>query len=264
MTALSFIAVLINPYHWHVYRVVLELAGESVPFRLVTELSAPDFRSPYDYIVVVIALCAAFALGRVPMRSMMFAAVLLVSATLLSLRTARDEWLVVVVGSLVIAAACARLGLQPVNLPRAHRFAVVAVAVVLLFAMAKARGLSNAHLAEQVASVFPARAADVVAQRRLSGPLYNDFEWGGYLAWRLPNLPVSMDGRTNVHGDARIARSVATWNCLPGWDIDPELASARLVIGQTQQVLSSALKSDPKYQLVYRDATAVVFVKVTD
>jgi hypothetical protein len=77
----------------------------------------------------------------------------------------------------------------------------------------------------------------------------------------LPGLPVSIDNRTNIYGDGRIARSLDTFNCVSGWQTDPELASAHVVIGQVGECLSSALQADPKYELVYRDDTAVVFVR---
>ena len=44
---------------------------------------------------------------------------------------------------------------------------------------------------------YPARAAAFDESRGYGGPLFNDFNWGGYLIWRLPGLPVSVDGRTN-------------------------------------------------------------------
>lgn len=264
ITGVSFVAALVNPYSWRVYGIVLELMGERTPFRLITELRAPDFRSPLDYLVVMMALFAAFLLGRSVVRSTLFTGVLLASSTLISLRTVRDEWLIVVVALFIIAAGLRNAARPPVQLSRAQRLAAAVLSLVLIFAVAKARGLSNAALAERVAAAYPVHAAEMVRQSGLAGPLYNDFDWGGYLIWSLPNLPVSMDGRTNVHGDTRLERSVAAWNCLPRWNADSELASARLVMGQAQQPLSTALLSDPRYRLVYRDAVSVVFVRVNN
>jgi len=261
VTGVSFLATLINPYSWQVYKVILEYATERAPFLVVTELRAPDFRSPLDYILVVIVLSAALVLGRGRLRSPVFASLLLISTTLVSLRMVRDEWFALVVALLIIASALGKGGTSLDLLPRAHRFAATALAVLLIFAWAKKRDLSNTHFADEASSILPVKAADVVLQRGLQGPLYNDFEWGGYLIWRLPGRPVSMDGRTNIYGDARIARSIDTWNCRPGWETDPELAAANLIIGDTRRPLSSALKHDSRYELAYEDKTAVVFVK---
>ena len=75
----------------------------------------------------------------------------------------------------------------------------------------------------------------------------------------LPEIPVSIDGRTNLHGDARISRSVDTW-LGKGWESDPELAQSRLVISHPKNVLASLLRADKRFRLVYEDNTALVFV----
>jgi hypothetical protein len=107
-------------------------------------------------------------------------------------------------------------------------------------------------------------AVAFVKQNRFPGPLYNNFDWGGYLIWSLPELPVSIDGRGNVHGDLRIIRSIRTWAGYPGWDLDLELANARLVIAELGRPLTSHLRRDARFKLVYEDDTAAVFVSATE
>ncbi len=51
-----------------------------------------------------------------------------------------------------------------------------------------------------------------------------------------------MDGRMNVHGDQRIERSVNTWSGLRGWESDPELMKARLVIGGANNALTNLMR----------------------
>ena len=73
-----------------------------------------------------------------------------------------------------------------------------------------------------------------------------------------------MDGRMNVHGDQRIDRSVNTWSGLRGWESDPELMKARLVIGGANNALTNLMRMDSRFKLVYEDATAAVFIASTD
>jgi hypothetical protein len=47
---------------------------------------------------------------------------------------------------------------------------------------------------------------------------------------------------------------------LPGWDSDPELVNARLVIAEIRRPLTSNLRRDPRFKVVYEDKTAAVFV----
>ena len=262
VTVLSVLATFFNPYTWRIYRVVMEVATQRLPFGIIMELARPDFRSPFDYMVAALALFAALVLGKKILRGRLFAWILLIAATSISLRTIRDEWMAVIVAVLIVAAGTAARESLPEQMPPLQRLATAAITALLVLVAANGRGLSNAAMAQRVASVFPAKAADMVAQNNISGPLFNDFAWGGYLIWKLPGLPVSIDSRTNLYGDARIARSLDTFNCV-GWQTDPELAAAHVVIGQAGECLSSALQADPKYELVYRDETAVVFVRRT-
>ncbi|HJT78838.1 MAG TPA: hypothetical protein VJ739_16660, partial [Gemmataceae bacterium] len=125
----------------------------------------------------------------------------------------------------------------------------------------RARGFSEQHLREQVAAEFPAAAVDFIEQHGCTGPLYNDVGWGGYLIWRLPRLPAAIDGRTNLHGDARIKQFADTWEGKPGWDADPDLDAARLVVLQRWATLTELLRRDPRFAVAYEDGLAVVFVR---
>ncbi len=48
---------------------------------------------------------------------------------------------------------------------------------------------------------YPAEAADFVTQHvhKSTGHLINEFEWGGYLTWKLPDYQVLLDGRTQLY-----------------------------------------------------------------
>ena len=124
------------------------------------------------------------------------------------------------------------------------------------------RGFSEAKINENTAKIYPIKAAAFVEEQKYPGPLYNHFNWGGYLIWRLPHLKVSMDGRANVHGDDRIKNSLTTWDGGSHWADDVELNGAELVIAQKDMALTALLRLDPRFQLVYQDETAVVFTKV--
>jgi hypothetical protein len=132
--------------------------------------------------------------------------------------------------------------------------------VVLAAGLAWLRDLSPAGLDSRVRRRFPVEAAAVVADRGYRGPLYNDFNWGGYLSWALPHLPVAIDGRTNLYGDAHIERFGRTWSGLPGWQDDPDLAGAGVVIAPAECALVSLLERDNRFARVHADAVAHVYV----
>ena len=113
------------------------------------------------------------------------------------------------------------------------------------------RDFSAEHIRLETAKNFPMSAAEFVEENKYPGPLYNHFDWGGYLIWRLPHLQVSMDGRANVHGDQRIWKSLTTWEGGRDWASDPELSAARLIIASRDKALASLLYLDKRFTEVY-------------
>jgi hypothetical protein len=69
-----------------------------------------------------------------------------------------------------------------------------------------------------------------------------------------------MDGRTNLHGERRIEANLAVWGGQPGWESDPELSGAKLIIAELGRPLTALLRSDTRFKVVYEDKTAVVFI----
>jgi len=262
LSAACVLATLLNPYGLRLHGVVLEYATQPLPFRVVAELTALDFRGGRGWLVLGLALTTAFALGRRQQLSS-FEVLLFVAAALLCFRARRDLWFVVLAALVILPDAIPAVpGLaSPVVLGKKCAALTVLVVLGLGLGYAWARGLDEKTLREREASVFPAKACEEVVRCRYRGPLYNSFDWGGYLIWRLPGLRVSIDGRTNLHGEERIQRSLDTWAGRKGWREDPELAAAGVVIAEASAPLASLLRLDDRFKRVYEDDLAVVFVR---
>jgi hypothetical protein len=255
---LSSLATLLNPYGLHVYVPVFDAVRLTKPFSFLQELAAPRFRSVFDWLMLTVTLAAVFLLGRrKDVRT--FPALLLVVGVFLSFRAARDVWFVVVAALAVLAESWPGQMRTRERLPTSWALAVVGTVLVVTASTSYTR-LSAGRLDAAIAETFPEAATAVVDDRHYPGPIYNHYDWGGYLVWRLPQLLVSMDGRNPLHGDERILRSVATWDGQRGWDSDPELLSAGVVIGRTNSALVSLLRGDRRFDLVYEDPLAAVFV----
>jgi hypothetical protein len=255
------LATFVNPYGPRLYAVVVEYATQSGPFQFVNELKAPEFREPCDWVMLGLTVVAAFVLGR-RRRLGSFEVLLLAGSAVLSFRSRRDLWL-------ADLAACAILSARPLGASsgaRAERWTVAgrtALAVSLLLlavGVGLVRNLTPVQLQRTADGVFPAAAARFVADHGYQGPLFNDFNWGGYLIFALPALPVAIDGRTNLHGDERILRYGSVWAGAPGWQEDPDLRVANVVIANVQCPLANLLAHDDRFEVVYEDELARVFV----
>jgi hypothetical protein len=256
-TAICVAITLVNPYGIRLYATVFDLMTQKTLFKYVTELQALSFRRFPDYVLLAMLLAAVFAIAWTRRADLLYQ-LLLIAGAVLGFRACRDLWFLAVVSTAILAACIpARLNSHYVT-TRGQRLIIGVAVVVALLSILALRGVSNAALEKQVVEQLPAKAADYISHHELSGPLFNDYSWGGYLIWKLPSLPVSMDGRANVHGDQRIGRSVETW-AGKDWSFDPDLSSARLVIGPIDAPLTAILRLVPGYQVVYEDKMAVVF-----
>src|SRR5262249_10308571 len=64
LTAACTLATLVNPYHVGLVAVIADYAVQPGPYRLLIELTAPDFRSAWDWAMLGLAGAAVFALAR--------------------------------------------------------------------------------------------------------------------------------------------------------------------------------------------------------
>jgi hypothetical protein len=252
------VATCMTPYHVKIYLPVITAMRLTDPFLFLAELQAPPFRLVFDWLALGLLLIAAFTLGRQQVTSP-FLILLLMTATALAFRARRDVWFLVVVSVVIIATARIRSTVtrMALTLPQRVVVGVIVLAVSVSLGLSRA---SAARLDQAVAESFPTDAAAFVERKGYRGTLYNHYDWGGYLMWRLPNLDVTLDGRNPVHGDARIWQSIRTWGGLPGWASDPELAAANVVIADVNTPLVSLLRTDARFALVYEDRVAAVFI----
>jgi hypothetical protein len=254
------VATLVNPYHYGVYLAILDYVMQSGAFQNISELHPMFFRSLADWLVLSITLTGAFVLGW-QRRWNIFYLSLFVMASFFAFRARRDVWFVaLVVAAIISEFASTQSYSEYFNFTKKRVAAVILSLFVCLYGLSHIRDISENSLAKIVELHFPAQAVKFIRSSQLPGPLYNSLDWGGYLIWSLPELPVAVDGRTNLHGDERIASSVATWDGRTAWEKNPELLRARLIIAQAGKPLTYLIRGNPRYRLVYEDNTAAVFV----
>ena len=254
-------ATLINPYGWRLYQVVAQYATQAAPLKVVQEMHAMDFRSVTDWAALFLVCYAAFSSALSGRRRTLMISLLVVCCWF-GFRAGRDVWFLSVISAFVIthSTGSAAMGLGRIRL--AQWAISLPVALGLAFAVLHSPGISPGALQEAAAKKFPVRACDFIQDQGLQGPLYNTYGWGGYLIWRLP-LPVSIDGRANLHGDVRLSRYVDTWSGHRNWAEDVELRNARTILLEHESPLASILSSDARFRLVYDDTVASVFQTVT-
>ncbi len=260
MLIVCVLAVLVNPYHFRIYLVVLDTMKLAGLYNLISELAAMEFRTLTDWFVLALTLGAAFTLGRRGGVKPLWVLLLLAGA-FVAFRSRRDVWFGVIIAVVVICYASPPIVLGARYLLSKAQIAFISAALcIVLLLTIRVQQISQSSLQIEVAKLFPVYAANVVEERGYAGPLYNDFNWGGYLIWRLRYLPVAIDGRSHLHDANRVIHFAETWGGKHDWASSPELNSARLVIGEKDVPLTQLLRLDNRFELVYEDEVGAVFI----
>lgn len=259
----SVLATLLTPYTWHVYSTVFLYAGQKNIYQSISEMLAISFREPFHYAFPVLVLAAAMALGWGRNFRPLYL-LLLAFAVVIGFRSIKDAWLVAVISIALIAVSLKSEaeGNRELRDFTIKNLVALVICVIAVLAVAWRRyDINTSWIEMSLAGRYPEAAVRYVEAHHLQGPLYNDFTSGGYLIWRLPSIPVSMDGRTNVHGDERVKAYADSLRGLPGWENDPDLARANLIIWPTKSPLPGLLRCDPRFKQVYTDPQATVLVR---
>jgi hypothetical protein len=259
LTLLCAAASVINPYHFRLFVVLADYASQPGAFNWVDELMAPSFRRAEDWLSVGLGALALVAAARD--RRSAFSLLLVLGPAIAALRARRDEWFLATAAVAVLLEATPATELLGTLAPLSRFWKFAFPPVLIVLACAGSLRIPPASFEEQERLDYPRDAVDHIVKHRLPGPLFNGFNWGGYLIFRLPEHPVALDGRTNLHEDARITASADCWLAAPGWASLPELRRARLILAWKRSPLTEVLRRTPGYRISFEDRQAIVFVK---
>ncbi len=265
VSGLSVLASGLNPNGFEIFRTLLHYQSSYMTSRLL-EWARPSLWPPSAFSVLLAAAAAVMLWAR---RRVRIADWLIFAAFAAAALTAqRNIILAGLIAPILIAAYL------PWNWKWARRSSLV---VCLLLALALATGIARGTFFQfRVAAwKLPKGAADFLARHRVTGPMFNTYEYGGYLLWRLwPQQRTFIDGRAlseSVFQDyARILYNHDASDGLPGGDDLLNRYGIQTIVMNTfeysggQVYLLAPALADPAqtaWKLVYNDPQALVFMR---
>lgn len=260
VVACSVAATCVGPYTFHLYRVVFGYSSSKVIYSMITELQAPSFGGISHFLELLLAAGAFFAVGW-QKKVDPFKLALLAVASIFALRATRDAWFLCITAAAMIAdfPASTEHRDQPLRVPE---FAGVGlVAAILLLLVAGNTDFNTRGLDRVISAEFPVDAVNYLRSHPVGGPLYNSFDWGGFLSFYMPEYPVAIDGRTDLYGDAMDSQFLASEGAEASYATDPYLNEAGVVILKNKAPLAKLLPTDSRFRVIYRDDVATVLAR---
>ena len=258
------LATLANPNGVKIWTYPFRTLGDPAIRTYIDEWQSPNFHDPsvLPLLLMILALIALGMTGRERVRLPDLLLTLIFA--FFALQSVRHIPLFALVAVPVLAQDVISL----VQVPAAVRFPprwawlgpVLALAVMALPVQRLVGYVADQPTA--VAANYPQGAAEWILAHRPAGPLFNDYNWGGYLIWRL-NLayPVFIDGRAqDVYTPDFITQYANTVSGTPGWRDTFERYGIRLALIQPDTALADALRHTPGWTVGYEDMQSVVFV----
>ncbi len=288
--ALSFVACLLNPNGLRGLIYPFTYLGDNASMRYIAEWVSPDFhQGQYQFFeALLLALVAGVAFSpRRPRLAEVLLALLFTHLALVSVRNInlfsivvapfiavylsyawRDLWRHVRsgVGSRKSGVGSRESRGRVVAVRPAVAALNLALAAVLVVAVlvSSAPNLTAKHNMAIQAGRFPAGTVSYLRTHQLTGPLFNSYDWGGYLIWTLyPRVRVYVDGRPDMYGDHFIDDFVHTWQARPGWQATLRRQGVRLVLVEPSSGLGHALAGAPGWRVVSRDKVSVLYARTS-
>jgi hypothetical protein len=109
--------------------------------------------------------------------------------------------------------------------------------------------------------MFPVQAVEWLEKNPQQGRMFNDLDWGGYLALHLwPAQLTFIDSMADVTGDVTLQYETAI-TLADGWQKIFEQHNIEWVIIESKSPLAQTLENEYHWQVLYRDTIAVVLKK---
>ena len=281
VSLLSFLCLLLNPNTTRMWVYYLDTVRIGALQDFIQEWRSPDFHPLYTqpFIWLLLATLAAIGLSgrRVDgsdlalVAGFAYASLLagrnigpfaLVAAPVLSrhVRPTVERWL---------RAARARGWLQPPR--RTTRLQPAGLALVnwlLLALVLVAAGVKTAlplrtdFNVENERRTLPVDAVEWIQEEQPPAPMFNSYNWGGYLIWRLwPDYLVFVDGRTDLFGDELLSQYLEVRFARPGFQGVLDEYGVNFVLTESGDFTDNFLALDDGWRLAYSDEVAVVYVR---
>ena len=122
---------------------------------------------------------------------------------------------------------------------------------------------SRADYQKRVAEIFPVAAVQYLNTHSVTGPMYNSYQFGGYLLWaRGPEDKVFIDGRAEIYEAAGVlSDQIALLNLKPGSLAVLQKYNIQSCLLQPGEALATALSALPNWEMVYSDGNSVLFIR---
>lgn len=266
--ALDFALVPLNPNGIKLFWYPIETLRSGAMQNYIAEWASPNFhRGEYaPFLLILLASFAAFSCAHSNPRPRNL--LLLVVSFFAALRSIRLIPLFALVAVPIVSTQIA--GWLSKSTPRPSPRAPQRVttrtalnaAVMLAMAAFAAVHISQVIRYQPQAEThdFPLRAVAFLQAHPSAGHIFNHYDWGGYLIWKLYPAPlVFIDGRADLYGENLFRDFANTYQFKNDWQRLLDRWNIQTVLVPSNSALATGLRQAPGWKVAYEDPQATIF-----
>ncbi|MEW5940623.1 MAG: hypothetical protein AB1750_13215, partial [Chloroflexota bacterium] len=150
--------------------------------------------------------------------------------------------------------------LAPPPKPGAAVSGVINALIVILLSFAALANLFVLTRPERVDANLPVGAVAWIRANDPPSPMFNSYNWGGYLTWALPEYPVFIDGRADLYGDELITQWQDVVNARPNALAVLDRWRIKFVLLEPGWPVVPTLEREG-WSVAYRDDKSVILIR---
>lgn len=110
-------------------------------------------------------------------------------------------------------------------------------------------------------SDFPVGAAEFVTKNHIAPNMFNHYNYGGFLIWKMTGYQVFIDGRLEMYLGQAGDDYLTLLNASSGWEKVVEKYHVNFLLNYAMTPITKVMLTSPDWKLLYVDSQYVVFVK---
>ncbi len=271
VTVVSVAVLVINPYGLQMLAVPFQTVSIGALQNFIQEWHSPNFheRQTWPFIILIVGLIGVLGASK---KRLDWTDFVLTAGTLcMGLLAGRNISVFAVVATPVLTHYLNDvlrergwvINTVKQATPQMARLNAVLVGVIILASLGNVvLALEPKALDEAQRAHLPVAVTEHLKTSNLPRNVFNSYDWGGYFIYMLPDMPVFVDGRTDLYGDVFLSQDyLETAIGAPGWEATLDGYKINTVVVEANSGLARSLRTASGWKLDYEDTQAVVFVR---
>lgn len=273
VTIVSVPMVALNPHGVAMLSYPFRTVGIGALQDFVQEWTSPDFHDPVAWPFAILLL-GVLAFAGLSSKRLDWTDLVLVSGTAMMGLMARRNIAVFAIAATPIFARHFNQWLtdrgwqiRPMTRVRGARMwlnwtILLVIIIAAVFKVVYALNRETVRKAQE--SLLPVELATYLNESPPPGLMFNSYNWGGYLMFAAPNVPVFIDGRTDLYDDAFVREYMDITRLRKGWKEKLAAQDIGFVAIENESLLAAMLREQPEQwrEQVFDDGVSSLFVRV--